>query len=214
MGAITRPRWVVGSVLATAVVIAVVVLVLGRSGPAPDVQAGPPTGTTATPSSPGTQPSVPERTTTVAPPTPGTIDQTVAAVSAGPTAEADLDDPVRLPGELTVDVLGVEATEVEAVGPGETDGPALVVQVRLANASDSEVDVDGAQVSLLYEGESELAIPTPAGPAAPFVGRLGAGSAMEGRYVFRVPRTEQEDVTILVTYAAGAPVARFDGAVA
>ena len=150
----------------------------------------------------------------MAPPTPGTIDQTVAPVPAGPTTRAELDDPVRLPDDVTVDVLGVEATDVEAVGPGETSGRALVVQVRLENASGSEVDVDGAQVSLLYEGQREIGTPTPGGPAEPFAGRLGARRSTEGRYVFRVPRTKQEDVTILVTYAAGAPVARFDGATA
>ena len=154
---------------------------------------------------------LPARTTDVAPPTPGTIEDTLAPGQPGPTVAAALDEPVVLAGIVDVTVLAVTPTQVEAVGPGDPSGPALAVRVRLDNTSDRQVDVDGAQVSLLYKQGKQIGIPTPGG-AQPFVGQLGAKKSVEGTYVFAVPDTSQKSVTILVTYAAGAPVAKFDGA--
>lgn len=193
------------------VVLVGVVLLLVQRGPSATRDAVDP-ATTPTPSDAGPVSPLPVRSTAVPPPTPGTVDETLAPGPAGPTVAAALDEPVVLEGDVKVSVLGVAASTVEAVGPGDPSGSALVVRVRLDNTSDHEVRVDGAQVSLLYKRGKEVGIPTPGG-GQPFVGELEAQKSVEGTYVFAVPDTSQNHVTVLVTYAAGAPVAKFDGAV-
>lgn len=194
------------AVLAIAVAVVIVSRVGGQGSTSSAASVPPVPGAT------GPVTPLPARTTAVPAPTPGTIDETVAPGKPGATVSGDLDRPLELEGNVEVSLLGITATEVQAVGPGDPSGPALAVKVRLDNRSKQAMDVDGAQVSLLYQGGEEIAVPTPGG-ASPFVGQLEASKSVEGTYVFSIPKTTQKSVTVLVTYAAGAPVAKFDGAV-
>jgi hypothetical protein len=158
-------------------------------------------------------PSLPVRSTPVPPPTPGTIDQTVAPVNDGPTQTADLEEPAALRDGVEVSLVGITSTSIEAVGPGDTSGPAIAVTVRVRNGSKESISVDNAVITMLYGKKGTVATPSPADPAKPLEGTVERDGSAEGTYVFRVPAKTQDKVTVLVTYTAGAPVAQFDGAV-
>ena len=158
-------------------------------------------------------PSLPVRSTPVPPPTPGTIDQTIAPVNDGPTQKTDLEKPAALDDGVEVSLVGIESTSIEAVGPGDTSGPAIAVTVRVRNGSKESINVDDAVITMLFGKKGTVATPSPADPANPLSGAIEPDGSVEGTYVFRVPEKTQDKVTVLVTYTAGAPVAQFDGAV-
>lgn len=209
-------RWLPISATVLVVVALLIAYLLLRS---PDTSGASPAATpapsaSATAGPPGSPaPSVPVRTTPVPPPTPGTVEQTVKPVKDGPTESVRLEQTADLDNEISIALVKVEPTAIKAVGPGDTSGPAIAVTVRIVNGSEQQVEIDNAVVTMSYGKKGTVGTPSPADPAEPFAGSVEAGDSAEGTYVFRVAEKTQDEVTVQVTYTAGAPVAKFDGAV-
>lgn len=203
-------KWISLGIALVVVVVAVVLVVVLRAG-------GSTTSSPSNTSAPGqtstSAGSVPQRTAPVPPPTPGSANQTVKPVRPGPTTSARINQPVDPDDDVRVSLVKVASGKVKATGPGDTNGPAVIVKVRIENRTDQPIDLGSATVSLLYGKGRAVGTPSPSDPARPFDGVVNAGDSAEATYVFRVPRKTQDKVTILVTYAAGAAVAKFDGAV-
>lgn len=138
-------------------------------------------------------------------PAPGGLDQPPPSLPAVP-----LDEEVPVQG-VTASLTRIESIQGEATGPGNVNGPALRVTVRLANGTGADLGVDGVTVDLVYGADRTPGSPLDDVSQAPFAGVLRPGEAAEGTYVFRVPSGEQDDVTIGVGSAAGAPIAVFTG---
>ena len=138
-------------------------------------------------------------------PAAGGLDQPPPSLPAVP-----LDEEVPVQG-VTASLTRIESIQGEATGPGNVNGPALRVTVRLANGTGADLGVDGVTVDLAYGADRTPGSPLDDVSQAPFAGVLRPGGAAEGTYVFRVPSGEQDDVTIGVGSAAGAPIAVFTG---
>lgn len=130
-----------------------------------------------------------------------------------PVHDAELDDAVMLDTGVRVSVAAITGITVKAETPGEVAGPAVAATIRFENESGEPLDVGGAIVSLL-DAAGNLAAPTTSSPAAPARGTIDDGAVAEGTYVFRIPEDTRHEITLMVDYAAGAPIVVFHGAVA
>jgi hypothetical protein len=221
-----RRRRLIGAVLAVlAVLVAalaalVVSLTTGDSaGPVPDGAAGTPAGTTAsTPA--GTTAAA---TTAPAAPTPTTVPAAATEPAVGPTEGGDatpsalpevaLDSPAAVGNGVVATLPAIEAIEGAATGPGNVNGPALRVTVRIANGTDGPVSLDGVATNLSYGPDRTPASPLDDPSEQPFSGTLAAGDQAEAVYVFSVPADVRDVVTVEVGYTAGAPLLLFTGPV-
>jgi hypothetical protein len=192
------------SALVVAVIVAVVVVLLGVGD---DDPSGADDTTANAPS-----PSVPLRTTQVPAPSGGNVEQTVQPGKPGKTVAAGADRSADLPDGVAVRLVSTDERSVEAGGPGEAGGPALVAVVEITNGSKRTIDLDTAMVNMTY-GDNQVATPLTADPSAPFTGTLAPGRSVQGTYVFGIVKNSVGRFVILVTYTAGAGVARFEGAV-
>jgi hypothetical protein len=186
--------------------------------------------TTGTPSSPSAAAAA-EGTASGAPtsaPSPGaapeadaaaTPESTPASVPA-PTADPNEAPPSLPPVDLdrAVPVLGVvasvsdiEAFTGQAVGPGNVNGPALRVTIRLENGTDADLSLDGVAVAVAYGADRTPASPLDDPSQSPFAGTLPAGEAAEAVYVFSVPADAGDQLTVSVGHQPGAPIAVFAG---
>ncbi|MBT2517545.1 hypothetical protein J7E29_08895 [Streptomyces sp. ISL-90] len=168
-------------------------------------------GQSAVPSGP-VEPDKP-RKTAVPPPDDTTIDDVIEEAPPVPVQDADLDDVVRLDTGVRVSVVEISGITVEAKTPGELAGPAVAATIRFENESGEALDLGGAIVSLL-DAAGNVATPTTSSPAAPANGTVDDGEAVEGTYVFRIPEDTRNEITLMVDYAAGAPIVVFHGSVA
>lgn len=208
-----------GSLHSTAVVaVASAVILVGSlagclasGGPSGGQSGGPSNGHPDVPSGP-VEPEKP-RTTVVPPPDGTTIDDVIEDAPPVPVEDADLDDVVTLDTGVRVSVTEISGITVEAETPGELAGPAVAATIRFENESGKALDVGGAIVSLV-DADGNVAAPTTSSPAAPAIGTVDDGEAAEGTYVFRIPEDTRHEITLMVDYAAGAPVVVFHGSVA
>lgn len=126
--------------------------------------------------------------------------------------QGDLDDPIALPTGVSVRVDSVETTTITPQTPGETAGSAVIVSLTVENTSDSEQNVDSAVVMLVAD-DGEIGIATTAGPNDPLRGEVAPGGEVSGSYVYMLEPAQGRVVTVSVNYAAGEPVALFNGTI-
>ena len=138
----------------------------------------------------------------------GSVTETIAPGKPGPTRAADVSKAGRLPGGLTVRVLGIKRTSVKPGGPGEAGGPAAVVRLGVENGSKAPIRVGSVVVTLVY-GDNQVAQPLTSDPYAPFTGHVKPGAVSRGTYVFRVPSRSYRTIGIRVEFPAGGGVVRF-----
>ncbi|RCK70062.1 hypothetical protein DT076_08690 [Desertihabitans brevis] len=179
-------------------------------GPEPAPGSTPPPG--GSEDDPAEEPADPEPT----PPAPGmevpagTVDEVVDDRLAGPTVEAEADS-AELDGGITVRLAGAALQQVEAVGPGETSGTAVVVDLELTNQTDDPVGLDAAVVTLL-DGADQIGLPGTGEPYSPFSGAVAPGDTAEASYVFRVTEGAQDEpFSLSVTHMPGAPTVVITG---
>lgn len=147
--------------------------------------------------------------TTVPVPGGGNITETVAPGPAAKTRNAPAPDrAVSVAGGLKVRIADTSTAKVKPGGPGEVGGNAVIVKVRIANDSDEAASLDGVVVMLIY-GDNQVAQPLTSDPYRPFSGLLQPGKRADGTYVFRVPKKQSSQVTIVVQPTVGGDVARF-----
>ncbi|MDN5893655.1 MAG: hypothetical protein L0H93_06470 [Nocardioides sp.] len=127
-----------------------------------------------------------------------------------PEVEGRIGDGVALPTEVVVSITSVTTTTLTAETPGEYTGPAVIVEVQIANESDVPQPVGSAVVALTAEG-GEVGVPTWASPNDPLLGDVPAGGTAGGTYVFMMDPADERPVTVRVNYSAGEPVATFTG---
>jgi len=125
--------------------------------------------------------------------------------------------PIESPGTivsgLTAQVIGIEAVDGVAKGPGEVSGPSIRFTVTITNSTSSAVDLTATVVTVDYGADR-----TPAGQlyepgASPMPTTVAAGSSASGVYVFSIPTDQRSLVNITVDYSVGVPPLVFSGPV-
>lgn len=149
-------------------------------------------------------------TSPVPPPQPGSITQVVPTGEQHVLPVVELTDTVDVDDAIVVELVAVERTEAEARILGEISGPAVLVRVRLTNASGAPVAVGGTTVAVSDADDAPLS-PLSGPPADPLLDAVEAHGSVEGIYVFSDPDARTDQLTISVSYAADAPVAVFSG---
>lgn len=193
-------RRVVAIALAAMAVIAVIAVLVLRpwegGTPGPD-----PTPTdSGTTSSPSAQPS--DTPTTPAP-----------GETTAPAQPVPIESPGTITPGLTAQILGIEAVDGVAKGPGEVSGPSIRFTVTITNGNTAAVDLTSTVVTVDYGADR-----TPAGQlfqpgASPMPTTVTAGSAVSGVYVFSIPTDQRGLVNITVDYSVGVPPLVFSGPV-
>lgn len=138
------------------------------------------------------------------------VDSTGADTAIEIAPAVGIDAKATVAGGLVVSVVDVEAGEVEGVAPGEVSGPAIVVTVSVTNDTSTPVDLGSSFVSLSY-ADGQLAAPAPSAEWEQLSGDLVPGQTAGGKYAFRTIETDLDAITVLVSPAAGLPVAQFAG---
>jgi len=126
---------------------------------------------------------------------------TVAAVPLAATAEL---------GVVSTAITNVSALTTTATGPGEIAGPAVAVQVQIKNNAAAPFNLDSVFVTMNDSGGAP-GQPSISDPAIPLTGELAPGGQATGTYVFRVPTTGRNPITILVSNSDSAEVVSFVG---
>lgn len=149
---------------------------------------------------------------TVAPPVPGTINQTVAARPVRTLPAAALTATAVYGGGVTGQITRVVAVRASAQGPGEVAGPAVSITVRIDNHSGQAVAVGNAVLNVSDAQHTPGVLVTSS--SQPLAGTLAPGAHAVGTYVFTLPTGHRDPVSVTVSYSPDAPVALFVGAVA
>ncbi|MGO1488734.1 MAG: hypothetical protein ACTHWA_09275 [Arachnia sp.] len=110
-----------------------------------------------------------------------------------------------------MELIGIDALETSAKGPGQVAGPALVVTVLVKNESEKPVDTSGVEVSL-EDTEGNPASGIIGEPASWFKGSVDPGAEETGVYVFTVAKSGRDTVSVSFTLKAGTPAVLFEGA--
>lgn len=197
-----------GVVLVVAALVAVGLLA-GRHTTGTTTAAGTPAASSA---SPATTPTGTATATgsarTGAPTTTGQWDVNQAPPSLAPVR---LDAPAAEGNGIIARVVSTQAIEGSATGPGNVDGPALRVTVRITNGTAHPVPLDGVAVNLAYGRALTPASPLDDPSQAPFSGTVGPGASANGVYVFTIAVRDRASLTLTVGYQAGAPILVFTG---
>lgn len=205
---------------AAAVVAALVVLALtlgDRDAESAAAATDPVTSSPAAPTEPaGADPaaetSAPAAGTTVSTPVPTGPTEVVDELPAA-LPEVALDEPAEVGNGIVATLPSIEAVQGQATGPGNVNGPAVRVTVRIENGTGEAISLDGVAANLYTGADRAPASPLDDASAQAFSGVLPAGDAAEAVYVFSVPADARDAVTVEVGYQAGAPLLLFTGSV-
>lgn len=153
-------------------------------------------------------------TTPVAPPSKGSITQTVApkkvvtiapvAVGGGTAAAS------ASAGTAQVQVVGVKKQDVKATLPGDVSGPAAVVTVKVQNSGSKALNLSNVVVNLTGTGNTP-GVPMSSAPSKPLSGSLAAGATAQGVYVFHIAAAKMSQVKVDVSVDPTLPVTTFTG---
>ncbi len=193
-----------------AIIVASALAVGVLSGCTPSAASSVTPGKAHTTSAPGTQNTEPSPTATVPAPGGGTVTETVAPATPGPTTSAAIDAPAELSNGVEVTIASAKQLEVTAQTPGEISGPAVSVVLKVRNGTDEAIDLSTAMISLTGSNEA-MGQPTTSEPYSPFSGEVAPDDTATGTYVFLLPEDERDALSITVEYVAGAPIALFTG---
>lgn len=198
--------------LGPAVLLAVVITggLAGCSGDPDPAASSPARQPTLSGSTPGTAPLPPAATTPVPPPTAGSTSQTVAPRPVRSKKPVKIDQTAQPEQDVTVTVPELKSVEAKAQGPGEVSGPALEVHVEVQNATDRELDLSGAAVTLTAADDSPGQIMT-GPPTALFPASVAAGAKAEGVFVFTVAKDQRDPVRVDVLVDPDHDVVAFRG---
>lgn len=143
------------------------------------------------------------------PPTPGSIEETVPAVSPGDPLKVGLKDEAVVSG-LKIRIESIESKTVKSNLPGENSGPALLVNLTLRNDSGAAYPTDQLEVNLL-DSDGNAASRVIDEPAKSFEPSIAAGAEAKATYVFVIPKDQRNPVSLTVSVAAGQQAAVFSG---
>ncbi|MFF2371803.1 hypothetical protein [Agromyces sp. NPDC058110] len=208
-GGSRRTVLVVAGIIVAIILIAFVVIpLLGGSPKAPVVSSTDASATASASPAPAT----------TAPPTKAPL-PTVPSVDPSPVEQpppADpvpIDEPAEIAPDLTARIASIEAVEGEAQGPGEVAAPSIRVTVEIANDTDAASSLANASITA-YFGEDLTPAPELREPGGTtFPAEVPAGKTAEAVFIFSVPESERDDVTIMVDYALEVAPLQFHGSV-
>jgi hypothetical protein len=142
---------------------------------------------------------------------PGNISQTVASGTAVPLPKVGLGSAVRFHDvALTATIADAARVQAKAHIPGEIAGPALSFTLQLTNRGHRSLDL-GTNIAVTAQDADGVPFSALTTSTHLVGGSLPPGGHASGRYVFHLPDNTKNPVTIEVTYAATAEVARFVG---
>lgn len=165
--------------------------------------------------SPSPSPSVPLRTATVPAPSAGTIEDVEPSQKADAKTpsrkpvKADLDEVAELSDGVDVKLDDLRVESIDAVGPGEVGGRAVIAQIDITNGSDETLDLTRVWTQL--ERAGQVLTPQTGGPYQPFTGTLAPGKSSTGTQVFALGSVEPTRLSLLVDLGPGLPRALFSG---
>jgi hypothetical protein len=206
-----RGRRVVAAVIAAAVLVVVVavaaVVLTGRGSARVDGPLGP---STPLPASATGQESRGSRTSPTSNSSPAATEKSTGeAAGADETTSASLDEAAESGQGVSVEVTKIEQVEGKANGPGEVAGPAVRLTVQVANGSPKQLSMELALVNVYY-GKARTPAASLSGPGAdPLAGSIDPGESASGRYVFGVPKSKQDELTVEFSYTTDAPTVIF-----
>jgi hypothetical protein len=207
-----RRTWAIAAAAVTVVVALALVLLLVNP-PAPTPAAAAPTAAPATPPAAvaATDTGVPSAAPSAVSTAPAT-GPTEGGDAAPPTRPAvALNSPAPVGNGIVVTLPRIESIQGTATGPGNVNGPAVRVTVRIENGTGQPVSLDGVATNLYYGPDRTPASPLDDPSQQPFAGTVAAGQSAEAVYVFSVPADARRSVTVEVGYQAGAPLLLFTG---
>jgi hypothetical protein len=192
-----RPLLVVALVVAAVAVVAIVLLIT-RPAPGPSAPAsGPAVSATAdAPAGTGSTTPEPDVTATAEPPL------EAPAVPLDASAEA-------IEG-VEVSITGIRAVDGTADGVGEVAGPALDLDVRIANDTGEAVSLETSIVTV-SSGQDRLPADELGSASVPLPALVEEGQTATGTYRFTVPVDRRDDVRVVFDYLAGTPAVVFEG---
>ena len=198
---VLRRYWWVALVLAALAALGIGLAVANGQGPAssdpaPATSGSTPPSASPSPTSDGEPSPEPEQTPDAAPP------------AGEPVA---FGEPASVVPEVTATVTSVEAVAGEANGPGEVAGPALRFTVSIENRTGAAIQLGNTVVNA-YTGAEQTPADVLSGPGVqPLPATLESGQTATGVFVFSIDESERDLVRVTVDYAAGIPVAAFEG---
>jgi hypothetical protein len=142
---------------------------------------------------------------------PGNINQTVSSGTSVPLPPTGLESTTRFRKvALTAAVADAGRVKAQAHIPGEIAGPALAFDLRLTNRGRTAFDLS---TNIAVTAQDAAGTPFTALTTSTHAvsGTLRPGAHASGHYVFHLPDNIKNPVTIEVTFAATAEVARFVG---
>lgn len=207
-----RLIWVLGSILAVAVIATTLAFAVTPRGDAAE-QTPAPTSSPDTSQTPDASPT----TDTTPSATPGATPSPSASAPASenPFPELDPVEPEE-PGVaegLKASLVKFESVTGEVVGPGDVAAAAVRVTVKITNTGTKPLNLD-LIVMNAYMGVQRDPAETYEQPGGdPVNGSLAAGKTATGVYLFRIPEERREDVIFVLDYRAGLPAITFRGPV-
>jgi hypothetical protein len=138
----------------------------------------------------------------------GNITETVEAGEPPNLPTASLNETVEVEGSVDVSLAGLARTEAVGQGIGQLSGPAIKATVKLANNSDTALELTSVTVSAEDAAGLPLS-PLEAEESVPFAGSLEPGDEVEAVILFRTTQTNPGPYTVAVHPFAEAAIARF-----
>ena len=140
----------------------------------------------------------------------GNVDQTVPSKTVASKPPVAIDKPAMPAAGVVVTLPSIKAITAKAQGPGEVSGPAVAVTVEVKNNTKSAVDLSQTVVNLTAANGDPGSMMT-ASPAKPLPTSVKPGGSATGVYVFAVPKSQRDPITVEVSISADTPTAVFHG---
>ena len=145
-----------------------------------------------------------------------TVGQPADSVSALAPPNALVAEPVGVAetasfGDgVTARLSSLRSLEAKASLPGETSGPAVALNLSIANGSPATIELASITIDLVdSRGMSSILIHSE--PPTELSGSLPAGATTEGTYVFRLDPEMRDNASITVKYSSVTPLVTFQG---
>lgn len=142
----------------------------------------------------------------------GGIYQIVPARHRKTLAPVPLKKPAHVGAGVTEHIVSIKSIHAAAQGPGEVSGPALKIVIQVSNDTNSPIDLSTALMTV-SDAEGTPGVEMSLNGSAPLRGELPANGHVQGTYVFTLPPTHRDPVTVNFSYSSAAPVTLFTGTV-
>ncbi len=145
-------------------------------------------------------------------PTPGSIARVVPPRTVKTLAPVKLSQPATVSSSLKVRVDRTRVGTVDAKWPGETSGKAWIVTLEVGNSGTSSVPLNAVTVTARDRSGAPLDAFTSA-PATTLPDAVAAASTATATYVFRLPKSVRNPVTLTFSQSTSTPTVQLSGSV-